>query len=194
MPSRLESSHALLDVTCGAAVPPLGPQRAATTVLVRGALESAFLGSPHPRTRATLSTVVVSDNGCALASSVTAACAACCVAGLPLSHTIGASRLQSCTCTPTLTDARAAAVAVAQTPAGELRLHPSRAEEEEARCTLTFAFSAPGAAAGDAREEAAVVMSSMRGRCTVEAFVASLECARAEAREVERRVRETVVS
>jgi len=92
VPSRLESSHALLDVTCGAAIPPPAPQRAATTVLVRGALESAFLGSLHPRTRATLSTVVVSDNGCALASSVTAASAACSDAGLPLSHTICASR------------------------------------------------------------------------------------------------------
>lgn len=88
---------------------------------------------------------------------------------------------------PSLTDARAAAVTVALTPAGELRLHPSRAEEEDSHCTLTFAFSAPGAGAGD---DAAVVMTSMRGRCSVEAYVASLECARAEASEVERRVRE----
>ena len=89
---------------------------------------------------------------------------------------------------PPLTDARAAAVAVAQTPAGELRLHPSRAEEEDSLCTLTFAFRAPGAGA-EKEEEAAVVMSSLRGRCTVEAFVASLECARTEANALERRVR-----
>ena len=89
------------------------------------------------------------------------------------------------------TDNRAAAVAVAQTPAGELRLHPSRAEEEESLCTLTFAFRAPGA--GAEREEAAVVLSSLRGRCSVEAYVAALECARAEAEAITARVRNAAV-
>ena len=112
LPSRQESSQALLDVSLTAAGAASSfTDEAAAAKLLRGALSSAFLGGLHPRTRATVSAVVraktrrgavksgsltrslqvLADDGSSLAAAVTAASAAAADAGLPLKHMLGAS-------------------------------------------------------------------------------------------------------
>jgi len=136
---------------------------------------------------------VLADNGGALAAAVTAASAAAADAGLPLRHTLGASLRVSLQ--PRLTPF-AAGVCVAVTREGALRVHPSAAEEAEARAVLTFAFAAPGAGAPAAacEEEAEdVALSSLRGRCSVEEYVQALAAGRAAAVKLDARMRAEAV-
>lgn len=70
----------------------------------------------------------------------------------------------------------AAAACVAVTADGLLLLDPTACEESEARCVCTFAFKLLPCAGQQASEES-VVLSAVRGCCTVEEYVAALNAA-----------------
>ena len=59
---------------------------------------------------------------------------------------------------------------------GVLLLDPTACEEAEARCVCTFAFKLLPCAGEEASEES-VVLSAVRGNCTVEECVAALNAA-----------------